>query len=151
ESHERLARLEIPSFIFDAQPDDAVPGLLSQSAVRLGSEMHVGASKAPEIAGPARPLTDLLDDVFEAFAWAAGDQPQKGPSSRLQGRPNRGKCRLLLQNPVQGIEGNDEVEFVPVGQTASVGDLKAEVRVSWRTEPARRECNHIVRRIDAEH
>src|SRR5262249_42885027 len=150
ESDKCLAGLEIPRLILHVQPDNPKPGLLTQSAILLRHEMHIWPSKALEVTGPAFLLTHLLDDVFQAFALAARDHPQQRSSSRLQGRSDRAKGRLLLRNPVEGIEGNNELEFVPVGQTTSIGHLEAEVRLSWGTEAARREGDHVPRRIDAE-
>src|SRR5262249_58385351 len=98
--------------------------------------MNVGPSKAREAACPACPMTNLFDDIFEALAAAARDEPQQGPSSQLQRRSDRAQGRVLLRNPVKGIEGNDEVELFPVGQTAGGGHLETEVRVSLGTHMA---------------
>src|SRR5262249_8262627 len=105
---------------------------------------------AREVVNPSCPLADLLDDVFEALALAFRDQPQQGPSPRPQGCMDRGKGQALFRHPVEGVKGNDEIEFIPVGQPPNVGHLKAEVRLCRGAEVARRKGNHVPWRVTAE-
>ena len=57
----------------------------------------------------------------------------------------------MFRHPVQRVEGNNQIEFVPVGQLANVGDLEPEVGVRGDREMTRREGNHVARWVHAEH
>src|SRR5580700_1024169 len=85
--------------------------------------------------------------MFQAPAASVANQPKLGSCSRLHRCVNRLQGFILLSNPVQRIERDDHVELLAVRQTASVSDLKAQVRVSRSIIVTRCECNHLLRRI----
>jgi hypothetical protein len=51
---------------------------------------------------------------------------------------------------MQGIEGNDEIEFVPVRQPTSVRHFEAKIGLRRRTKVARCKGDHVYRRINAD-
>src|SRR5215204_2635614 len=70
ESRERLASLEIPGLVLNAEAHDLEIAPLRQGPVLPRREMHVGPAKALEIPAPARGLAGLFDHVLDGLALA---------------------------------------------------------------------------------
>jgi hypothetical protein len=114
--------------------------------------MHVRRAVAlAEIAAPALAPAGLLDHVLETFARPLRHELQEGAPACLECCANAAQRGILVMDPVQGIEGDDEVERVPIRQRPRIGDLEAEVRVPVLWEVRAGERNHSGRRVDAEH
>src|SRR5262249_28409255 len=91
-------------------------------------EVNVRRFKTLEIAGPAFPLANVLDDVLQRLAFALRNQSQGRPTIGLQGGTDRNERLLLFRHPVEGVEGNKQVKLVSIGQTPHISNLEAQVR-----------------------
>ena len=75
---------------------------------------------------------------------------QEGAPAILERGANAAQHGILVVDPVQGVEGHDEVERVAIGKRPRIADLEFQVRALVLCEMRPREGDHPGRRIDAE-
>ncbi|MFT3881222.1 MAG: hypothetical protein QM703_16355 [Gemmatales bacterium] len=60
------------------------------------------------------------------------------------------ECLALFGHPVEGVEGDDQIELIPIGHAADISDFEAEVGILRAGKMAGGEGDHILRGIGAE-
>jgi hypothetical protein len=123
----RVAGAEIPGFVRCADTEDAEILLFGEGGVPLGREVQEGIREAFEVASPARQFAGVLDDILDACAFAVGDQTQLSFAFRFKGLVDSPQRQCLIRDPVQGVDGDDDVELALEGEMAGIGDSELKI------------------------
>ena len=90
--------------------------------------MLVGLTKGLERPKPALVVTCGRDDFFQAGPITSTHELQCCASAIDQGFRNSLECHVQVVYPVQCIEGDDEIELLPIPHRQNVADMEVDVR-----------------------
>ena len=90
--------------------------------------MLVGLTKGLERPMPALVVTCGRDDFFQAGPITSTHELQCCASAIDQGLRNSLECHVQVVHPVECIEGDDEIELLPIPHRQNVADMEVDVR-----------------------